>query len=198
MVPSPVSFSVLSNRQWDAMDGLKVNGAGKGFFQYSIPIPKEVATEKIKESYFLVEVSAKELFVKDMEAYEQEQNFMLGSVVAPSANPNAYPMTDEKMFPSVISVSIDGKKVYSTTLEDDPADHRGVLSWHHQLQDKKLREAGSYGYLIKVPVTKTMLEDAMQNGELKVRIETEGEGGIAVYGKEFGRYPLDPSLVFRH
>jgi len=187
-----------SQKQWDAMDGLKVNGAGKGFFQYSIPIPREMASEQVKEIYFLVEISAKELFVKDMEAYEIEQNFMLGSVVAPSANPNAYPMTDEKMFPSVISVSIDGKQVYSTTLEDDPADHRGVLSWHHQLQDKKLREAGSYGYLIKVPVTKAMLEDAMQNGELKVRIETEGEGGIAVYGKEFGRYPLDPSLVFRH
>ena len=49
----------------------------------------------IKEAFFLVEVSAKEYFVKDQQEYERDQDFMRGSVVAPSANPNAYPMTDE-------------------------------------------------------------------------------------------------------
>ena len=118
-------------------------------------------------------------------------------MVAPSANPNSYPMTDEKLFPSKISVSIGGRKAYSTALTDDPADHQGVLSWHHQLKDRKLREAGSYGYLIKVPVTKSMLKNAFQRRELLVQIQTQGKGGIAVYGKEFGRYPLDPSLVLK-
>jgi hypothetical protein len=32
---------------------------------------------------------------------------------------------------------------------------------------------------------------------LTVRIQTEGEGGIAVYGKSFGRYPINPSLVIK-
>jgi len=122
---------------------------------------------------------------------------MKGSIVAPSANPNSYPMTDEKLYPSKISVSINGQKVYTTTLADDPADHQGVLSWHHQLKDRKLREAGSYGYLIKVPIEKGMLQSAIQKGELLVKLQTEGEGGIAVYGKEFGRYALDPSLVLK-
>jgi len=69
------------------------------------------------------------------------------------------------------------------------------LSWHHQLKDRKLREAGSYGYLIKVPVSKNQLKSAIAKGELVIRLQTVGDGGIAVYGKSFGRYPVDPSLV---
>ena len=74
------------------------------------------------------------------------------------------------------------------------------MSWHHQLEkddDRKLREAGSYGYLVKVPVDRDILASAVEKGELTVRLETEGEGGIAIYGKEFGRYMLDPSLVLK-
>jgi predicted transcriptional regulator len=183
--------------QWDVMDGREVNGAGEGFFLYTIPIPEGIDSQAIQEAFFLVEVSAKEYFIKDQKEYETDQDFMLGSQVASSANPNSYPMTDEKLHPSKISISINGQKVYTTTLADDPADHRGVLSWHHQLQDKKLREAGSYGYLIKVPIEKDLLQNALQEGELLVLLQTEGEGGIAVYGKEFGRYALDPSLVLK-
>jgi hypothetical protein len=186
-----------SKRHWNVLDGRKVNGAGKGFFQYTIPLPEDLSSKGIKETYFLVEVSAKEYFVKDQQEYEKDQDFMRGSRVAPSANPNAYPMTDEQLYPSEIAVSIDGREVYSTILPDDPADHRGVLSWHHQLKDRKLREAGSYGYLIKVPVKKAMLKNALEKGALTVRLQTLGEGGIAVYGKQFGRYPLDPSLVLK-
>jgi hypothetical protein len=186
-----------SKRQWNVLEGKKVNGAGTGYFQYTIPIPEGTGADGFKETFFLMEVSAKEYFVKDQQEYERDQDFMRGSVVAPSANPNAYPMTDEQLFPSEISVSIDEKEVYRTTLADDPADHRGVLSWHHQLKDRKLREAGSYGYLIKVPLKKSILKGAIENGELQVQIKTSGEGGIAVYGKEFGRYPLDPSLVLK-
>ena len=38
----------------------------------------------------------------------------------------------------------------------------------------------------------------MKDGKLKIRLETEDEGGIAIYGKEFGRYPFDPSLVLKY
>jgi len=186
-----------SVKQWNVLKGRKVNGAGTGYFEYSIPISKKRALKEVKEAYFLVELSAKELFVKDMEDYNRNQDFMRGSTVAPSANPNAYPMTDEELYSSDISVSINGQKVFTTTLADDPADHRGVLSWHHQLKDRKLREAGSYGYLVKVPIEKKLWDRVIEQSVLNVRIETEGEGGIAVYGKEFGRYPVDPSLVLK-
>jgi predicted transcriptional regulator len=105
-------------------------------------------------------------------------------------------MTDTSTFPSDISIFIDGRKMLSTQLPDDPADHRGVLSWHHQLKDRTLHEAGSYGYLISVPLNKKLLRAAQKKGVLEVKIMTAGEGGIAVYGKDFGRYPVDPSLVF--
>lgn len=197
---SPKDFSKAewSLKQWNVRDGRKVNGAGKGFFEYTINLPNNFSTTGMKEAYVLVELSAKELFDKDRaQDFKKEQDYMLGDRVSPSSNPNSYPMTDETKFPSKISISINGTKALTTTLADDPADHRGVLSWHHQLQDRKLQEAGSYGYLVKVPVSKQLLRQAAKNGKLVVRIQTEGEGGVAVYGKEFGRYPLDPSLVVK-
>lgn len=82
-------------------------------------------------------------------------------------------------------------------LPDDPADHRGVLSWHHQLQDKKLREAGSYGYLLKTPITKSSLKAAQKRGYLSIRLNVAGAGGLAIYGEDFGRYPFNPSVVIK-
>jgi len=184
-----------SKKQWDVLDGLKVNGTGKGYFEYTISIPSEVSRKRFRKAWFMVEVSAKELFVKDQQGYNTDQDFMRGSTVAPSANPNAYPMSDENMFPSEISVFIEGEKVYAGLLKDDPADHRGVLSWQHQLKDRKLREAGSYGYLIKVPLKRALIKKAYENGKMVVRLQAEGEGGLAVYGKDFGRYMVDPSLL---
>lgn len=192
------SKSDWSKKQWDVLDGKKINGAGKGFFEYTFDVPKSLPQGLPKESYFLIEVSAKELFVKDQQEYNKNQDFMKGSRVYPSSNPNSYPMTDETLFPSAIKVLINGQEAYATTLKDDPADHRGVLSWHNQLKDRKLREAGSYGYLVKVPISVENLALAdQQDGKLIIRLTTEGEGGIAVYGKDFGRYMLDPSLVFK-
>jgi predicted transcriptional regulator len=124
------------------------------------------------------------------------RDFMKGSRVAPSSNPNSYPMTDEAKFPAAIKISINGKEVKIQTLPDDPADHRGVLSWSAQPQDRKLREAGSYGYLIKIGLDQQILDELNSNRKLTIRIATTDEGGLAIYGKDFGRYPFDPSLVF--
>jgi hypothetical protein len=198
VAPEAFSNATFSKRQWNVLDGLKVNGAGDGHFEYTIPVDKGLNVNAVKEAYFLIEVSAKEFFVKDQETKEKtDVNYMLGARASASGNPNSYPMTDEKKFPSKIEVLINGEKALAATLPDDPADHRGVLSWHHQLKDKKLREAGSYGFLTKVPVSKKQLKNAAESGKLIVQIKTVGEGGIAVYGKSFGRYPLDPSLVMK-
>ena len=196
---SPKAFTAAewSRKQWNVREGRKVNGAGKGYFEYSIDIPKSTQARKAKSGYLLIELSAKELFVKDQEEFNRNQDYMKGSRVFPSANPNAYPMSDETMFPSRFRISVDGKKMYEGTLEDDPADHRGILSWHSQLNDRKLREAGSYGYKVKIPLKRGMIRKAAKAGKLTFRIETRDEGGIAVYGKEFGRYPWDPSLVLK-
>ena len=188
------SDSQWSKKTWDAMDGKKVNGAGTGYFEYTINTTGLKLVDA-KEVYFIVEASAKQLFVKDQEDYEKNQDFMKGSRVAPSSNPNSYPMTDETKFPSSIIIYLNGQEYGEKVLPDDPADHRGVLSWHAQPHNKKLKEAGSYGYLLKIPLDQEMRTRAENEGVLQIRLETVGEGGLAVYGKDFGRYPLDPSLV---
>ncbi len=196
--PKDFKNSNWSQKTWQVMDGLKVNGTGKGYFDYQIPIGKDVKISNAKEAYILFEASAKQLFDKDKgEDFNKNQDYMLGAKVSPHKNPNAYPMTDEKTYPSVISVFINGLKAKTVTLADDPADHRGVLSWHNQLKDKKLREAGSYGYLIKIPLTKADLKKAASQGFVSLKIQTEGDGGLAIYGEDFGRFPVNPSVVIK-
>jgi len=146
----------------------------------------------------MFELGAKELFFKDREGSEiKDTDYMLGAKAEPSQNQNSYPMTDEKAFPSAIKILIDNKLAKKVTLDDDPADHRGILSWHNQKEDGTLSEAGSYGYMVKVPLTGAQLASLKVKGKMKVRIETEGLGGLAVYGKDFGRYGINPSLVIQ-
>jgi predicted transcriptional regulator len=85
------------------------------------------------------------------------------------------------------------------SLPDDPADHRGILSWHAQPHDKKLREAGSYGYLIQATLPAAALEAAAEAREIILRLEVDAAlpGGLAIYGERFGRYPVDPTLIFQ-
>ena len=170
------SSSKWSKRKWEVLDGLKVNGTGKGFFELKISVPSNLDLDGNKEAYFIVEASSKQLYEKDKgkEYDETGIDYMKGSKVSPHKNPNSYPMTDEIKFPSEISVSINDKKKLKKVLVDDPADHRGILSWHNQkiyspsIKDKDywekpeeerplLKEAGSYGYLVKVPVSKEEL-----------------------------------------
>jgi predicted transcriptional regulator len=48
-----------------------------------------------------------------------------------------------------------------------------------------------------VAVPHDALERAASQGQLVVRLEVDPElpGGIAIYGRRFGRYPLDPTVV---
>ena len=49
----------------------------------------------------------------------------------------------------------------------------------------------------RVPVSNDELKSYLKEGKMTIRIETEGDGGIAIYGKSFGRYPINPSLVIK-
>jgi predicted transcriptional regulator len=61
-----------------------------------------------------------------------------------------------------------------------------------------LREAGSYGYLVSSAIPEDLLSEILEDKKCKVRIEVPDilPGGVAIYGKDFGRYPLDPTLFF--
>ena len=106
-----------------------------------------------------------------------------------SKNPNSYPQTCDVKFPANLKVYSTSDFWLSLFLPDDPADHRGILSWFSQLRDRRMREAGSYGYLVEVPVTAQQVKDG------KVKIRLESDAGLAVYGPRFGRYPLAPAVM---
>ena len=200
VAPSAVSASSWSLSQWPVLDGLKQNGAGSGFFEYTVPWPAGLDPARVASASFLAEVSAKQLLGKDRDStMTAEGDYMRGGGFAdPSANRNAYPMTDETRFPSAVTVRINGAPAARWLLADDPADSRGILSWHAQPQDNHLHEAGSYGELREAAVPRTALETAARTGTLVVRLEVDEAlpGGLAVYGRHFGRYPLDPTVVF--
>ncbi len=198
--PEDFAKAEWSVKQWNVFDGLKVNGAGAGYFEYRIDWPAGLKADDIEAATFQAELSAKQLFGKDKEgAAKQEGDFMRGrGTHDPSLNPNAYPMTDETTYPSAVRVRIGNHVAGLFDLPDDPADHRGILSWDAQKRNRRLTEAGSYGYLVTAAVPPAAMQEAERSGTLVVRLEVDEAlpGGLAIYGEQFGRYPLDPTLAF--
>src|SRR5205807_618234 len=197
--PARFDSAAWTLKQGNVMDGLKVNGAGSGFFEYRVAWPSGIQLADLDSAVFVAEVSSKQLFGKDREDGGRiEGDFMRGKgTLDPSLNPNSYPMTDTVRFPSAVRVRIGSHSVGQFELPDDPADHRGILSWHSQKRDRHLHEAGSYGYLINAPVSPEALQAAAAAREFVIRLEVDSAlaGGLAIYGERFGRYPLDPTLV---
>lgn len=195
--PNTFSQAEWSEKQWNVFDGLKVNGAGAGYFEYRLKWPSDVNPENIFAASLKFEASAKQLFGKDKGA-QVGGDYMRGKgTYDNSANVNAYPMTDEDTYPSAVRVRINGQSLGVFDLPDDPADSRGILSWHAQKQDRTLHEAGSYGYLIEATLSQSVLEKAANNRELVIRFEVDESlpHGLALYGEKFGRYMLDPTIV---
>ncbi len=194
------SDSRWSLKSWKVLDGLKVNGAGSGFFEYRLPWPTGLARADVEDATFLVELSAKRLNGKDRDTTARDDGDYMrgGGLQDPSRNPNAYPMTGTTPYPSAVTVRVNGTLAGRYELADDPADHRGILSWHAQKRDRYLREAGSYGQLVRVNVPASALDAAARTGAVTVRLEVSDAlpGGLAVYGAHFGRYPLDPTVAF--
>ena len=198
---APASFadSQWSLRQWNIFDGLKVNGAGSGFFEYHVAWPAGLKVKDLQEASITVELSAKQLYGKDAkDKAGMAGDYMRGKGTAdPSRNPNSYPMTDDYKYPSMVRIQVNGVPVVVKVLNDDPADHRGILSWYAQPHNNRLNEAGSYGYLVHAVIPKEALQRS-EGKNIVVRFEVDPSlpGGVAIYGEQFGRYPLDPTLEF--
>ena len=206
-LPNTISFEPASFtnenwslKQWNILEGLKVNGAGHGFFEYEVMVPEGMNLSSYSNATLIAELSSKPLNGKDKEKKENSgSDYMRGKGMQdPSQNPNSYPMTNEYLNPSTVTVSINGNEGVVIDLEDDPADHRGILSWHAQPRDRKLREAGTYGYLVKIPINKAVLDQVKTDGKITIRFEVDeaSAGGVAIYSKDFGRYPMDPTIDF--
>ena len=194
-----VSEARWSGKSWTVLDGLKVNGTGAGHVEYRIPWPAGLTRAEVEQGTFLVEASAKQLYGKDRDTTAAGGGDYMrgGGLHDPSRNRNAYPMTGERKYPSAVTAWINGRVAGRHELSDDPADHRGILSWHSQLRDRLLREAGSYGELVRVTIPPAALDEAARTGTFVVRLEVSDAlpGGLAIYGAKFGRYPLDPTVA---
>ncbi|MGG6310917.1 glycoside hydrolase family 2 protein [Paenibacillus macerans] len=180
-------------RQWEAIQGAKVNGAGKGAFAYRVQLPDPGRQEWIGEIEILFEAGAKRVLARDVEgvkAHELGIHFMHGAPADVEYNPNTYYMTDEERHESQVAVFVDGEPVGTVALPDDPADSRGVLSWHYQPQAKRLDEAGSYGYLCKLKLPGRIVAKLDRSRSFRLELRAD-EGGLALYGRNAGRYPLD-------
>jgi len=189
-----------SLKQWTVLADRKLNGAGSGFFEYRIPWPVGLDVRNVAGASFIVEASAKRLNGKDRDttAASNDDYMRGGGFHDPSRNPNSYPMTGTTPFPSAVRVRVNGMLAGRWELRDDPADSRGILSWHAQPRDGRLYEAGSYGELLRVPIPTDAIVQAARAGEVVIRLEVDDAlpGGLAIYGARFGRYPVDPTVVF--
>lgn len=197
--PNTFTDSKWTLKQWNVLEGLKVNGAGSGFFEYKVTLPASLKADDLSSARIIAELSAKQLFGKDKPGSTKiDGDYMTGKGTNdPSLNPNSYPMTDEKKFPSIVKIFVNGNCLGSYNLEDDPADHRGILSWNSQKHDKTLKEAGSYGYLVEASIPSSLIKQS-EGKDLLIRFEVDSAfpGGLAIYGENFGRYPIDPTICF--
>ena len=189
-----------SQKLWTIFGDAKMNGAGSGYMEYRIPWPAGVQPGDVASATFLVEASAKRLNGKDRDTTAKgDGDYMRGGGLQDrSLNSNSYPMTSAVKFPSAVSVLVNGALAGRYELGDDPADSRGILSWNAQPFDRTLREAGSYGELLRVPLSAESLATAAARGEIVIRMEVSDAlpGGLAIYGARFGRYPIDPTVLF--
>ena len=197
---SAVRDAHWSLKQWTVLGDRKINGAGSGYFEYRIPWPAGLDLRAVGSATFLVEASAKRLNGKDRDStMAQSGDYMRGGGFHdPSRNPNSYPMTGEHPYPSTVTVRVNGAVAGSAQLADDPADSRGILSWAAQPHDGHLYEAGSYGQLLRIALPPEALSAGARTGEIIVRLDVDAAlpGGLAIYGARFGRYPVDPTIIF--
>ena len=100
---APASFSAAqwSLKQWNVLDGLKVNGAGPGYFEFRLPWPAGLDAEAVAGASLVFEASAKQLFGKDREGAPGRKAISCcgKGTHDPSPNPNSYPMTDTAPLP---------------------------------------------------------------------------------------------------
>ena len=188
-----------SRKQWTVLDK-KYNGTGSGYVEYRLPWPAGLKASDVASAMFLVEASAKRLNGKDRDTTATGGGDYMrgGGFHDRSANKNSYPMTSAYKYPSAVTVRVNGEIAAQRELADDPADSRGILSWHAQPYDRTLHEAGSYGELLRVPLSAASLAASQRTGEIVIRLEVSDAlpGGLAIYGARFGRYPIDPTVLF--
>jgi len=109
--------------------------------------------------------------------------------------PLDYPQTQARKHPGKVVVELAGRTLWELALPDDPADARGVLSHHARFHH------GSYGYLVRRKVDlaeQPELRDVVtRQVVLPLVFRTVDGHGLSIYGRQLGRYPIDPTLIIQ-
>lgn len=213
--PSDFKDASWSVKYFAPQDGNKVWGMGSGFFEYEFDLPEEIDPEQVESIEFRAELASRYPQSKYLEDGEAERIGM--TIVSEKGTDNgygknSYPQTDEKLHGSIVKITANNQKIAEVELSDDPADHTGLLSWMNQKpgwewgdSDRSNRwfldEAGSYGYMVRADLDITALKSTFENGTVVVRLHvdesTNNRGGLSVYGKKSGRFPMDLTLLIR-
>lgn len=184
--------------EWSSLQGAKQSGAGKGSFVYDIQLPDSESKPLIQHLEVLLEAGAKRVLARNVEGSKSTDmgiGAMHGADAQVEYNTNTYYMTDELKHPSRLNVLINGVQVGAFELPDDPADARGMLSWHYQPVANKLDDAGSYGYLCRVDVPIQLLTELNRSRAFRLELQAE-DGGVTLYGRNSGRYPMDIAVRY--
>lgn len=188
------------NLCWRAISDEKLNigEIGEAFTEVELPF---LEADSLNGITLYLEISSKRVLTKDRTQIGTSINDMLdffnGYKVDRGAFANSYFMTDETRFPSDVTVEVNGVHITVLHLNNDPADARGILSWQSQGEANLLDEAGSYGYLCSVDIPSQMLPNIFEKRSLHIRLRSTGAGGFAIYGRQAGRYAIDPMLLLR-
>ncbi|MEY2439804.1 MAG: hypothetical protein QOI34_1189, partial [Verrucomicrobiota bacterium] len=159
------SGGVLSRAQ--AKTAGASGGSGRGFFEWRFPLT----------------------------ASELRERSRLTLLVEASALREGTPQTDSFAQPTTLSLFLNGVSVYRAVLPNHPHDARGALSY---LSGGR----GAYGYLAHATVDGPLLEQvksAMKGNDVRLRCQVPRDeplqGGLTIYGRNVGRYPIGPTLI---
>lgn len=179
---------------WQAMGGQKLCMGGAGQVSFTTYLPHIAELSRIT---LYLEASSKRVLKKDRQIIGEkcaDLGFMRGYRVDRGAFDNSYWMTDESRFPSEVEVIVAGQVIDTLYLKNDWADARGMLSWHAQPVDNLLDEAGSYGEAQRIELPVNLLPTIAREGRITITFRVKGNGGLALYGRESGRYAYGLTL----
>ncbi len=213
--PNKYSDASWSIKYHAPQGGRKVWGMGSGYFEYHFQLPENLKKEEVKSIEFRAELASRFPQSKYLEKGVAESigmTIVSKKGVDPGYGENSYPQTDTYKHRSLVKITANDQLIAEVELTDDPADHRGILSWMNQKpgwkwgsSDQttpwKLDEAGSYGYLVTATLDPIAIKSSFKSGKVVIRLlvdETSlNRGGLSVYGEESGRFPMDLTLLIK-
>jgi len=211
--PSAFTGADWSIKHRAPQNGKKVWGMGSGYFEYEFDLPDSLNPDNIEKIEFRAELASRypqEKYLEDGDAEGIGMTVVSEKGTIPGYGKNSYPQTDEKTHGSLVTITANNQKLDQIELPDDPADHNGLLSWMNQTpgwewgsidrsKEWLLDEAGSYGYQVKVELDENAVKSAIETGKVTIRLHvdesTNNRGGLSVYGKESGKYPMDLTII---